>query len=116
MAFGKRYDLKITGAEEAVRLLEEEIEKLVSGNTGEQQWISYFKEYQNIDCLTRKLVVALVERVEVYEGKKIHIRFKFQMEYDNAVMFLQDAAQADKIKFSEDGTVAIKAGTLERGQ
>ena len=73
-------------------------------------------QYQNIDCLTRKLVVALVERVEVYEGKKIHIRFKFQMEYDNAVMFLQDAAQADKIKFSEDGTVAIKAGTLERGQ
>lgn len=98
MAFGKRYDARMKEAEEAVQHLEAEIENLVNGNTGEQQWISHFKEYRNIDGLTRKLVVALVDRIEVYEGKRIHIFFKFQMEYDSARMLVQEVGQADAVE------------------
>ncbi len=98
MAFGKRYDARRKEAEEAVQHLEAEIENLVNGNTGEQQWISHFKEYRNIDGLTRKLVIALVDRIEVYEGKRIRIFFKFQMEYDSARMLVQDVEQADAVE------------------
>lgn len=86
VAFGKRYDAKISEAEKSVLAWEAEIENLVNGNTGEQGWIEHFKERRNISGLTRKLAVALIERIEVYEGKKIHIRFRFQMEYDSARM------------------------------
>lgn len=80
IAFGERYDMRILEAEEAIQNLNVEIEHLTKENTGEQQWISYFKEYKNIDGLTRKLTVALIQRIEVYGGKKIHIQFKFRVE------------------------------------
>ncbi len=80
IAFGERYDMRILEAEEAIQNLNVEIEHLTKENTGEQQWISYFKKYKNIDGLTRKLTVALIQRIEVYGGKKIHIQFKFRVE------------------------------------
>lgn len=92
MAFEKRYDIKIGEAEEAIQHLKVEIENLADGSTREQQWISHFKKFQNIEELTRKLTVALIDRIEVYERKKIHIQFKFQVEYDNAKVFAQEAA------------------------
>lgn len=95
IAFGKRYNAKMKDAEEAVQHLKVEVENLANGNTGEQQWISHFKEYQNIDRLTRKLVVALIDRIEVYEGKRIRICFKFQIEYDSAKMLVQEVGQAN---------------------
>lgn len=90
ISFGKRYDTKMKDAEETMLLLEKEIENLVNGNTGEQQWISFFKQYQNITELTRKLAVALIERVHVYEGKRIQIRFRFQVEFDSAIALLEN--------------------------
>ena len=93
IAFGKRYDAKISEAEKTVQALETEIENLVNGNTGEQEWIEHFKEYRNIRELTRKLAVALIKRIDVYEGKKIHILFRFQMEYDSAKMLTGSVLQ-----------------------
>lgn len=104
MAFGKRYDTKIKEAEQTMLLLETEIENLVNGNTGEQQWIAYFKQYQNISELTRKLAIALIERISVYEGKRLHIQFKFQMEYDNALLLLKNT---EKLR-GNAGTVPVK--------
>lgn len=81
VSFGKRYDDKITEAENGILLLEQEIDRLVTGNSKEQQWISYFREHENISELNRKLAVELIERITVYEQQKIHIQFKFQQEY-----------------------------------
>ena len=106
IAFGKRYDTKKKEAEEAVQHLKAEIENLVNGNTGEQQWISHFKEYQNIDGLTRKLTVALIDRIEVYEKKRIRICFKFQMEYNSAKLLAQEVRQAKDV----DGLREVQAG------
>lgn len=88
IAFGKRYDLKMRQAEDAILSLEQDIEKLVAGNSEEQQWITYFKQYQGIEELTRKLAVELIDRVYVYENQKLHIEFKFQQEYENALAFI----------------------------
>lgn len=106
IAFGKRYDTKRKDAEEAIQHLKAEIENLANENTGEQQWISYFKEYRNIDGLTRKLTIALIERIEVYEKKRIHICFKFQMEYNNAKLLAQEVGQAKDV----DGLREVQAG------
>ena len=89
-SFGLRYDAKIKDTEESRLLLEAEIEKIVSENTSEQKWISKFKQEQNIDALTRKLAVELIDRIDVFEGRKIHVRFKFQLEYDSAIALVQN--------------------------
>lgn len=88
VAFGKRYEKKISEAENAVFKLEQEIDKLVNGNAEEQQWITYFKQYENIEELSRKLAVELIDRIFVYENQKIRIEFKFQNEYERVMSFL----------------------------
>ena len=92
-AFGKRYEDKIQEAEEAVFKLEQEIDRLANGNSGEQQWNAYFKEHQNIDRLNRKLAVELIDRVFVYTGQRIRIEFKFQAEYDRLAAFVNTLRQ-----------------------
>ena len=100
-AFGKRYDAKISEAEKTVQALKTEIENLVNGNTGEQEWIEHFKEYRNIRELTRKLAVALIERIEVYEGKRIHILFRFQVEYDSVRILAGNTAVQEETAFQD---------------
>lgn len=92
-AFGKRYEDKIHEAEEAVFKLEQEIDQLASGSSGEQQWIAYFKEYQNIEQINRKLAVELIDRIFVYTGQRIRIEFKFQAEYDRLTNFVNTVQQ-----------------------
>lgn len=110
IAFGKRYDAKISEAEKTVQALETEIENLVNGNTREQEWIEHFKEYRNIRELTRKLAVALIERIEVYEGKRIHILFRFQMEYDSARILAGNTAVQEEAAFR--GITALRREVL----
>mgnify|MGYP000211286557 CR=1 FL=1 len=62
---------------------------MVEGNTDGQQWISYFKEHENISELNRKLAVELIDRITVYEQQKIHIQFKYQRQYENALAFIK---------------------------
>jgi len=93
-AFGKRYDRKIAETENAVFSIEKEIDELASGESAGQEWIGYFKQYGNVEELSRKLLVHLIDRVLVYEDKKIHIRFKFQHEYDRTTAFLKTVAMS----------------------
>ena len=93
-----------------MQALKTEIENLVNGNTGEQEWIEHFKEYRNIRELTRKLAVALIERIEVYEGKRIHILFRFQMEYDSARILAGNTAVQEEAAFR--GITALRREVL----
>ena len=61
----------------------------------------HFKEDRYIRELTRKLAVALIERIEVYEGKRIHILFRFQMEYDSARILAGNTAVQEETAFQD---------------
>jgi len=89
ISFGKRYDDRVKDAEEAAFKLEQEIEKLAGGNTEEQQWITRFRECGNITELNRKTVVELIDCINVHEGHRIHIRFKFHDEYEHLRSLLE---------------------------
>lgn len=89
IAFGRRYDQKVKEAEDAILALSQEIDRLVEGKSEQQQWIAYFKRHQDIEELNRKLAVELIDRIAVYEDRRIHIDFKFQYEYENTMAFIQ---------------------------
>ena len=44
-----------------------------------------FMRYQNIDRLTRDILVELVDHIKVYENGNISIRFKFSDVFCNAL-------------------------------
>lgn len=41
------------------------------------QWIKRFKNYMDVDELTREMVLELIERIEIGNNKDVHIYFKF---------------------------------------
>ena len=52
-------------------------------NVQHDQWVEAFKDYINIDELTRDLVLELIERIEVHGDGSITIYYKFQNPYVN---------------------------------
>lgn len=83
--FKKNYTLKIQEAENAVAAIEEERKQSVNRNREQVSWIEIFKKYQNITEITRNVVVDLIEHIEIYEEKGIHIVFRYRDDWDKLI-------------------------------
>lgn len=80
-------------AEQALLRLTQEIEDIMSNRTKENRWIEYFKEFENIESLSRVVLVKLVDKILVYEGNRIEIRFKYQGQFDRTINFVEVVGQ-----------------------
>ena len=82
ISFKASYDKKIAEAENAVILLQEEIEKLAKGDGyNSNDWIARFSEYREADTLERKIVAELVDKVSVHADGRLEITFRYMNEY-----------------------------------
>lgn len=109
------YDAKMQEAQAAETKLKEEMENLLQNRSGHAAWIERFRHHQNITELTRHIVVTLIERIEVYEGGYIEIRFKYQDSYECAMALIEGVnrmhplettcMQAEKKTVSEKGVL-----------
>lgn len=70
----------------------------VMGGLAEQQgWLSQFRQYENIQELTRSAVVSLIDFIRIGEDKEIHVqlmhcdRFASIMEFLNEHKAKEDA-------------------------
>ncbi len=79
------YDEKLREAQAAEAKLREEMEGLLSSRPANTFWIERFKQYRNLDRLTRRMAVSLIERIDVYEDCRVVIRFKYQDSYERAL-------------------------------
>ena len=68
----------------------DDLSELSKGTTPKQVWAEYFKRYKNIQCLTRELVVTLIEDITVYKDRTIKIHFKYQDEYNTLKKYAKD--------------------------
>lgn len=87
------YEVKLQEAQAAGIRLEEELQGLMENRPDNVGWIGRFKEYRNIDRLDRHMAVSLIERIEVYEGNRIKIRFCYQDHFERALSFIEDIRQ-----------------------
>lgn len=88
--FRDMFQNKIDILKKSIENFEEKIHNLVAGNTEEQEFIQYFKKYKNIEKLDRNIVVALIEKIYVYEDLKIEIKFKFDEQYEQILSFIKN--------------------------
>ncbi len=88
--FSKKNDEKIEMVKERINNSEKEITKLLKDDGKEQNFIEYFKKYQNIEKLDRKIIISLIEKIYVYEDCKIEIKFKFQEPYNQVTNFIKN--------------------------
>ncbi|MCL2578259.1 MAG: recombinase family protein [Defluviitaleaceae bacterium] len=91
--FGKDYTARIDELQQAVARLHEEIELLINNENSALGWLTYFTQYRSIPELSRKLVVNIIERIEVMEGKCIIISFRYQDKFETACKILNETKE-----------------------
>ena len=90
--FKSVYTGRCEDAERAAAGLQAQIDGIVAGTSGKFKWIEQFKEYENLTELTRKVVVSLIQKIEVYQGQRIRIQFYHESEFALLQQWLAQAA------------------------
>ena len=89
------YEKRIETVEHAITSLQEEIELLTSGQGYSCGWINEFKKCGHLKELTREVVVALIDKVLVYEKKgaerypRIEVCFRYAEKYQTSLSFIE---------------------------
>ena len=83
------YDHQTTTLTAVLEKLTAERAELASGVDNEHPALVAFMKYQNIECLTRDILVELVDHIKVYENGNISVRFKFADELRKIVEYIE---------------------------
>ncbi len=84
-----KYTGLIEAAEDAVRKLNERRTEILSGSL-DKSWIEQYVGLQGVTELTRETVVTLIDRIYVYEDKRIRIDFHYRDEIAYYQQLLQE--------------------------
>lgn len=82
LAYTREYDADIVTLQGRLKKLKKEMEEQESLEVQYDKWIEEFKNYINIDELTREVVLELIEKIEVNEDGSIRIFYKFGNPYE----------------------------------
>ena len=86
--FRNRYTKIIEDKQEALLRVKKEMRDAVTTGITEKNWVTLFKQYENIDELNRRVLMSLVDRILIYEDHRIEIVFKYKDEYEQTVKFV----------------------------
>ncbi|MDE6957358.1 MAG: recombinase family protein [Lachnospiraceae bacterium] len=84
--FGEIYEQQYTETEKALTKQEEMLKKLFYNGVQSGVKLERMKETMRITALDRDTLLVFVERIEVYEGKKVLVQFCYQEEIEKMLM------------------------------
>ena len=87
--FKRAFEAQSAEANKGKEALESELSRVVSGNDANSLWIEHFRKYHKMEKLTRTAVVELIERIEVYDGKRLEVKICYSDEFESAITFLK---------------------------
>ncbi len=85
------YSKNINEVKENIKNLNNEIDKLTSDTDKKDIWFEKFIKYKDYSSLNREMIVNMIDEILVYEGKKIQIKYKYWVDYENTLSFIQSA-------------------------
>jgi len=56
--------------------LKTELSKTENGIDTENPFLTAFRKHENIDALSREILIELVEHIKIYDGGNVAVRFK----------------------------------------
>jgi len=83
------YDRQAATINAVIDNLKDEQSEVENGVDTENLFLTTFSKYENIDKLTREILIELVDHIKVYEGGDISIRFKFADEYRRVAEYIE---------------------------
>ena len=76
----QKYTQMIADAEGAINKLKAQRAEALACTGNDSSWIELFVKFQGVTELTREVVVTLIDRIYVFEGKHIKIDFNYRNE------------------------------------
>ena len=96
------YERQIESINTALEKLHKEEQELETGIDTEKPCLAVFRQYGNIDRLTRDILIEFIDTIYVYEGGRISIKFRFADEFRK----IQEYIELNSTKTTEQ-TVAF---------
>ena len=97
MEFRDNYSQIISQKKDALARIQKERREAAACGVTERAWVSLFREYENIEELNRRAMMALVDRIIVYENHVVEIEYKYRDEYEQATQYVS-MYQEDMVK------------------
>ena len=83
------YERQTIALTDVLALLNAERAELANGVKSEHPALVAFTKHQNIDQLSRELLVELIDHIKVYENGNISVRFKFADEFRRIAEYIE---------------------------
>lgn len=87
----QRYTAQTEQAEQQLLALQDSLEDIQANGGASQEWMETLRKHQNITVLDRETAVSLIERVLVYEDRRVEVVFRWHDEYEWQKNMLQGA-------------------------
>lgn len=88
-----KYSQMIESSQNGLSALMEQRRQLNEETTGARSWVESFLKYRDSRKLTREMVATLVNKIEVFEDKRLKIRFNYKDEMASIQEALASAAK-----------------------
>ena len=85
----EEYEQQAETLNQVLERLREEQRELENGIDMENPFLAAFQQHQNIEKLTRDILIELVDHIKVYEGGSISIAFRFADELRQIREFIE---------------------------
>ena len=86
--FRNSYTKTIEDKQEALLRVKKEMKQTVTTGTTERNWVTLFKQYENVEELNRRVLMSLVDRILIHENHAIEIVFKYRDEYQQTLEYV----------------------------
>lgn len=107
------YDTRIRDSWLAIRNVETERDGMKDVPL-ENEWLTTFKKYQNVDKLDRVMLAELIQVIEVHENKQITVHFKFEDQIQRAIDYLERLGLSPKVPDNSDEKVVTNDGSKKQ--
>lgn len=87
--FHAGYDRRIAERQKQLGRLRGERSQAMENSSGSIEWIEEFKRYRCIAELNRECIVHLIEKILIYDGKRIEVCFRYRDELDSALQYIE---------------------------
>ncbi len=91
------YEQQIAAINEIITNLQEERAEIENGIDTENPFLSNFRKHENIDALTRDVLIDLVDHIKVHENGNINVRLKFSNEYRRIAEYIKINTHANAV-------------------
>ena len=93
------------GYDRRIGKLKDERSQAMENSSGNIEWIEQFKKYRHLTELDRECIVHLIEKILIYDGKRIEVCFRYKDELENALQYIE---RFENVLPAEEGVTMLE--------